>query len=717
MKDRATCRFSSRPGFVSIVAVLSLLSLMVGTISAQTKAAPTKRVPDSPPCPVPTPTPSIPANLLLLAHTNFFCPPHVYDLASDSNSKGSFPKGLIYNAYSAVGFDLADSIMLAGPKGVVIVDTTGDVGSAQTVINQFKAKLGKTALPVQGVIYTHNHIDHIGGVQAYLDAAGKPACAPEDPTKPGQDGTYTPDAGCVAVVGQTNIIDGLTATATLSGTIINPRSGYMYGAYLGLQTGANRVNAGIGPQVNAGSASGFRLPSRTFTNQLEVDVAGLVLDLVYVPSETNDELMVFVPDAKNGGSGDGGLLLSAEVIQGPSFPNLYSLRGTSYRSPATWYKSVDTLRSFNSWCMVPSHGVPLCGSQNIQTLLVNFRDAVQFTHDQTVRYMQQGFTPDELVGKIVLPQYLLDNLKALQPAMPNQNMNSEDYLTEFYGSVRQSIREIYSGYLGWFTADPVDLNPVPPDEAAAGYVDLMGGPTELLAKAQKAYTDGRYQWAAELATLLIRINHEDMNARRLKADAFQQLSQPVTNPNWRNWYITAAEELCLRAPATGNTCLPFPRPPIPGGLTSPDIVAGLPPDKWVASWTPWLKAENNPTAQVSLGFQFPDEGAGFPMKQYVLQRDQEVVRFIDQSSTYFPSAWAAAATQIEISRPNLQTLLNNEAGLVSGGTTTALTTALHNGCNNPPVLIKVLKGACAGLDGFSVMFEQPATQSPFLTIR
>lgn len=108
--------------------------------------------------------------------------------------------------------------------------------------------------------------------------------------------------------------------------------------------------------------------------------------------------MVFVPDNKNGDSGDGGLL-SAEVIQGPSFPNLYSLRGTSFRSPATWYKSVDMLRNYNSWCMIPSHGVPLCGAQNIQTLLVNFRDAIQYTHDQTVRFMDQGLTPDELVEK------------------------------------------------------------------------------------------------------------------------------------------------------------------------------------------------------------------------------------------------------------------------------------------------------------------------------
>jgi alkyl sulfatase BDS1-like metallo-beta-lactamase superfamily hydrolase len=667
------------------------------------------------PCPNPTPTPSIPANKLLEEHSNFFCPSTVYDLKNDAKSKPNFPTTVKYDAYSAVGYDLANSIMLSTPSGVVIVDMLGETASADKVIELFKAKLGVSKLPIKAVIYTHNHIDHIGGVASYLKAAGMPTCPPEDPKNAGQDGTLMVDPSCVAVIGQVNIIDGLTNTATLSGQIINPRSLYMYGGLLGAATGSDRINNGIGPQVNQGT-SGFRLPSRTFSKNLEVQVAGLTLELVYVPSETNDELMVFVPDAKNGGSGPGGLLLSAEVIQGPSFPNLYSLRGTAYRSAATWYQSVDTLRSFNSWCMVPSHGVPLCGSQNIQTLLKNFRDAVQFTHDQTVRLMQQGYTPDELVTKITLPQYLLTNLDALKDAMPRSNMNPQDYLTEFYGSVRQSIRETYFGYLGWFTADPVDLNPVPPKEAAEGYVTLMGGPTELLKTAQQAMADQKYQWAAELATLLIRVNHQDTAARLVKANAFRQLAQTVTNPNWRNWYITAAWELCRQTSPPNGPCIPFPSPAIPGGLTSPDIVAGLPPDKWVASWTPWLKTDSGP-AQVSLGFDFLAEGDGFPEERFVLQRDQAVVRFIPDSSSFFPDAWANATTQIQITRTSLQTLLNNEATLVKNGNTTALTTALDQGCPPQGNLFKVVFGSCTTLHSFSTMFDQPLIQSPPLTIR
>jgi alkyl sulfatase BDS1-like metallo-beta-lactamase superfamily hydrolase len=669
-----------------------------------------------PTCPSPVPPPKIPANSLLIRHTNFFCPVNIYDLKNDSSSKASFPSGLNYNVYSAVGYDLANSMMLAGPDGVVIVDTLGEEDSAQTVIEQFKKRVPTTngTLPVRAVIYTHNHIDHISGVDSFVNASGQKACPPQDPSTV-QDGSYTARTDCVEVLGQANIIDGLTQTATLSGAMINPRSSYMYGAYLGPKNGANRINDGIGPQVNSGTSM-FRLPSRMFNQQMELTVAGLTLELVYVPSETNDELMVFVPDNKNGGSGDGGLLFSAEVIQGPSFPNLYSLRGTAYRSPATWYKSVDTLRNYNSWCMVPSHGVPLCGARNVQTLLTNFRDAVQFTHDQTVRYMDQGFTPDELVGKVILPDYLLKNLLSLKGALPASNMDPQDYLREFYGSVRQAVREIYFGYLGWFPGDPVDLNPTPPVETAAGYLALIGK-DKLLQEAQHALDQKHYQWAAELATLLIRVNQEDMTARKIKADAFNHLAITVTNPNWRNWYITAADELCFR-PTSSTSCKPFPHPPIPEGLTSAGFVANLPPDKWVSSWTIWIKPDD--TTQASLGFLFPDEGPGFPKQQYVLQRDKAVVRFITTDSIYFASAWDNAGVHIAMTRPNLLTLLQNEDALINQRNQTAFTTALQNGCyetGQPAKLVEVTKGTCAGLKVFTDMFQQPLTQSPVLALR
>jgi alkyl sulfatase BDS1-like metallo-beta-lactamase superfamily hydrolase len=68
------------------------------------------------------------------------------------------------NVYSAVGWDLANTIMVEGPNGVVIVDTGGRIDSARAVASELK-KI--TAKPVVAIVYTHFHPDHINGVKAY----------------------------------------------------------------------------------------------------------------------------------------------------------------------------------------------------------------------------------------------------------------------------------------------------------------------------------------------------------------------------------------------------------------------------------------------------------------------------------------------------------------------------------------------------------------------
>ncbi|HEY4595310.1 MAG TPA: alkyl sulfatase dimerization domain-containing protein [Thermoanaerobaculia bacterium] len=641
--------------------------------------------------------PLIPANDLLRGHSNFFKPPAVWDLQETSVCKERLAP-LAYKAYSAVGFNLANTIVLVGPdNGLVVVDTLGSEGSAKIALEAIrlkgaiKAKDGK--LPIKAIVYTHNHIDHTAGVDGVLALADRPVCPAENTNDAGKDGTYIGRQDCVEVISQKQVVDSVINTGTVVGQMINPRSSYMYGNWIGV----NRINDGIGLEVQEGSA-GFRMPSRTFTNELLFSAAGINMKLIYVPSETDDEIAAFLPDGmnltypgtgkapRNASSEDGwggpGMLLSAEVIQGPSFPNLYSLRGTSYRNPAQWFQSVDTLRKLDSWSMVPAHGVPLCGAEDIRVLLRNFRDAVQFTHDQALRRINQGNTPGELAAEIHMPEYLINDLGRMKK--PKPDVRTEDYLTAFYGSVPQSVREIYFGYLGWFEADPVALRPTPPRELSRKTVEMMNGPQKvvdaaaasldkgekLLAAAKVLAANGEpraaeekaakaheaLQWAAELTTQVIRAEDVPHNAptvticknltpkfdtttpwaqckhaggtppsnppptctgsssycraREVKATAFVAMSQIVTNPNWRNWYISSAQELCGLFQGM---------PPVLGGLTSADIVTALPPSAWVNSWTSRLKAEktmphgpdgtcepNNPKGGVhqSLGFLF-----------------------------------------------------------------------------------------------------------------
>lgn len=676
----------------------------------------------------------VPINPLLKNHTNWFDPVKIYDLSKDHYPlpDANYPKDIKYEVYSAVGYDLANTMIIKGPKTnskgqreVIIVDTLGNPGITQEVIKHFREKIGADGkpilppgpLPIKAIIYTHNHIDHTFGVWGYLTEADRPPCPQEDPTKPGADGFFDADAGkdkdCVTVIGQYKINDGLGTTAFITGTIIDARSSYMYGNFLrNYKEGGNQVNDGIGPQEYgccfdadkkrcltlkeraelraAGKQcvalqGSYRMPSRTFSDELYVTAAGVQMKIVYVPSETNDELAVFLPDKLNSGGRvvasalkpndwwGRGLLFSAEVIQGPSFPNLYSLRGTSYRNPADWYRSVDKLRAYDSWCMVPSHGPPVCEAENIHRLLRNFRDAVQFTHDQTIRWMNKGFTMDELAPLIETlylqkggeEEIIMNDLDKVKPIL---NVNAKvvdprDYLRPFYGSVTQGVREVYAGNVGWFQADPVGLRPTPPHELGIRYLKAMGGAAKVNDEAQQALSRGvallaeakqenseaklvagrgEVEWAAELTTNVVRayvtpesllgiggnstgpVSTDDFKtAKTIKADAFLKLGELAENPNWRNWYITAAHEL---------KGFPFPDS-ITGGLVSPGVQGGLPAGAWVASLSLRLKAEKTAPEKLDLsfGFWFPAPNQGFGALGYIVKIRNGIAEFIENT--------------------------------------------------------------------------------------
>ena len=398
--------------------------------------------------------------------------------------------------YCAVGYGLANMTMIEGDDGVVIVDVLESTENARAVMAEFRRI---TTKPVKAVIYTHNHYDHIMGADAVVERADV-------------------DAGRVPIYAHARMMDGLLRQLSVVGEAIGVRSLYTFGSFL--ERGPEgSVNEGIGPLLVT-AATGFIPPTDTFDDRLEIAVAGLRLELLHAPSETDDEIVVWMPDQK--------LIQSAEVIQGETFPNLYTIRGTTYRDPVQWYRTIDRLRALEPEHLVPSHGRPVEGKAEIAALLTAYRDAIQFTHDQAVRLINKGYTPDELATAL--------------PALP-PHLAAHPWVTEFYGTVKHSVRNVYGGYLGWFQGDPTTLDPAPPVERARRYVAQMGGRDAVVAAARKAAGAGEQQWCAELLTWVIRADPTDREARALKASALRALAFRQVNINWRNFHLTAAKEL------------------------------------------------------------------------------------------------------------------------------------------------------------------------------
>lgn len=539
------------------------------------------------------------------------------------------------NVYSAVGFGLANSTMIVGSDGIIIVDVMESNDAAKSVLAEFRKITDK---PVKAIVYTHNHSDHTMGVKAFTTEADV-------------------KAGNVQIYAHETMMNTVISNASVIAPILGLRSTYTFGILL--ERGPEGwVNQGIGPAY-ARSATSFIAPSKTFKDKLDVNVAGVKMQLLYAPSETDDEIIVWLPEQK--------LVQSAEVIQGETFPNVHTIRGTRYRDPVAWYKSIDLMRSLQAEHLVPSHGRPMSGAAKIEEMLAAYRDAIQYVHDQTIRWMNKGLTPDEIVEKVAhLPAHLANH----------------PWLGEFYGTVKHSVRQIYVGNLGWFAGDPTALDPLPRAEEAKRYVELMGGREAVFKAAKKAFEANEHQWAAELLTHLIRVNNNDREARKLKADSLRQLAYKTENINWRNWYITSARELDGSLNKAASTA-------VLSSLAAPDILKALPVVKFFESMTVRLDPVKSADANVTMAFRFTDTGNVYAV---------EVRRGIAQVHETLP---AKVDATLLLTTPQLHRVMARQ---------TTFAQMLQAG------EIKA-EGNVATLARFNSLFDPPPTEAPLLTVR
>ena len=71
--------------------------------------------------------------------------------------------------YQVRGFDLANISFIKGDTGWIVFDPLTAKETARAALEFINEKLGKR--PVVGVVYSHSHVDHFGGVRGVVDEA------------------------------------------------------------------------------------------------------------------------------------------------------------------------------------------------------------------------------------------------------------------------------------------------------------------------------------------------------------------------------------------------------------------------------------------------------------------------------------------------------------------------------------------------------------------
>ena len=458
--------------------------------------------------------------------------------------------------YQVRNFDLSNITFIEGDTGYLIIDPLISTEPAAAALALMRKHRGDK--PVIGVIYTHSHVDHYGGIKGVLSdediEAGLNIIAPE------------------------GFLEAAVSENMLAGNAMGRRATYMYGALLPPGP-KGHVDAGLGKTVSLGKTSLVPPTTSICETGQKITIDGIDIEFQVTPdTEAPAEMNFYFPQFK--------ALCMAENCS-CHLHNIYTPRGAQVRDANAWSYYINEaidLYADEAEVLFASHHWPRWGKDVSRIFLSKQRDLYKYIHDQTLRLANHGLTAIEIAEQLRLPPTLA----------------SEWYTRDYYGTLNHNAKAVYQKYLGWFDGNPANLHKWPTEEAGKKYVHALGGADTLLEKAQVAFDAGDYRWVAELVNHLVFAEPDNLAARTLQADALEQMGYQAESGPWRGFYLTAAAE--LRNP------IPDSDTPRPGSMAA---LRGLPTNEILSALAVRLNGPEAGAQKISLNLTITDTGERF----------------------------------------------------------------------------------------------------------
>lgn len=424
----------------------------------------------------------------------------------------------------------------------IVFDTLMSKECTQAAMDLFEEflqkKLLKSTSPdyklrgsIIGMIISHSHIDHYGGMDIVKDYF-----ISEEKAK-GIKGLSR------FILAPAGFYDHAVNENVYLGNAMGRRASYQYGSFIKPKNDndlCGEISIGIGQGQSTGKPSAVGRPTIEISKNVKLQLDEIVVECQLTPgTEAPAEMNNYIPDYQ--------ALWLAENCSG-TLHNLYTLRGAEIRDAKAWSRflmeaavkygnDAKVIFQSHNWPhwqndttgKVVNKSVP---TVNIRNFIIETAAIYKYIHDQTLLYMNMGYKMNEVADMLVLPRGMQKNW-TLKP---------------FYGTPVHNAKAVYQKYLGWYDANPIHLQELPPEQLAKEtlrYV-MAGSREKMLSMIGEDIAKGNYWIAAYMSNQMILSGDCDDiadNVRNLCATALRQLGYQSESGTWRNAYLSAAYEL------------------------------------------------------------------------------------------------------------------------------------------------------------------------------
>ena len=412
--------------------------------------------------------------------------------------------------YQVRGFDMANTTFIRTDHGWIVFDVLMCKENMKAAKELMENRFGP--LDIKAVLYSHSHVDHFGGVEGVITR--------EQVADAKLSLKKQLASGKTLVLAPAGFLKHAISENVYAGIAMARRAQFQYGTVLDKgEKGA--LSVGIGMGQSTGTVTLIAPTYEIGEDVPKLTIDGLEIEFQLTPgTEAPAEMNAYFPKYR--------ALWMAENCTG-TLHNLYTLRGAEVRDANDWAKYIieaDQRFCYKTDVVFQSHNWPHWGEE-IHDYLLNTAAIYKFIHDQTLHYMNQGYTSTEVAAMLTLPEKL----------------EKVWYTRPYYGTLAHNAKAVYQKYLGWYDANPVNLNPLPPSDTAKKLVEYLGSTDAVLRKARKDFEKGDYQWVAQITKGLVFADPSNQKARNLCADALEQLGYQAESGAWRNAYLMGAAEL------------------------------------------------------------------------------------------------------------------------------------------------------------------------------